>query len=467
MPFLWIDSFQGGKANTCCRKPERIVLNLTTLVLQIAVIIVAARVVGILFRKILQPQVMGEMVAGILLGPSLLGWIAPGASAALFPPSSLVYLNALSQVGLIIFMFLVGLDLNPAELRRHKHAAVLASHMSIIAPFFLATLLALYLYPKLSDESVSFTSFALFMGAAMSITAFPVLARILTERNMQRTTLGTVALACAAVDDVTGWCVLAYIVIVVRAHQSSHPLWVTITGSIIFGLVMIYGVRRLLRGFETVFRRSRYLSENLIALIVLLAFISAFLTEWLGIHVLFGSFLLGAIMPKDRAFVRYLTSKLESIAVVLLLPVFFALTGLRTRIALVNGPAMWCCCALIIVVAITGKLGGSMIAAHVTGMPWREAAGLGVLMNTRGLMELVILNIGFDIKVISPAVFSMMVLMALVTTSMTTPLLQWIYPAGFRGQNLRTDGSMVTELAGLTPEWGDAPVGNVLKRGVR
>ena len=405
-----------------------------TLILQIAVIIVAARGVGILFGRIGQPQVMGEMAAGILLGPSLVGWVAPSASAALFPPSSLGYLNALGQVGLIIFMFLVGLDLDPAKLKRDRHAAILASHVSIVAPFCLATLLALYLYPRLSDDSVTFTGFALFMGAAMSITAFPVLARILTERNMQRTALGSVALACAAVDDVTGWCVLAYIVIVVRTHQGSRPLWVTLAGSLSFALIMIYGVRRLLCGFERIFRKRRCLSENQIALIVLLALLSAFLTEWLGIHVLFGSFLMGAIMPKGRAFVRYLRSKLESVAVVLLLPIFFALTGLRTSINLVKGPTMWFCCVLIILVAIAGKLGGSMVAARVTGMPWREAAGLGVLMNTRGLMELVILNIGFDIKLISPAVFSMMVLMALITTFMTTPLLEWIYPAASRGQ---------------------------------
>jgi Kef-type K+ transport system membrane component KefB len=426
--------------------------NVFILILQIAVIIIAARGVGILFRKIHQPQVIGEMVAGILLGPSLLGWAAPSASAALFPPSSLGYLNALSQVGLIIFMFLVGLDLDPAKLKRDRHAAILTSHVSIVAPFFLAALLALYLYPRLSDDSVSFSGFALFMGAAMSITAFPVLARILTERNLQRTTLGTVALACAAVDDVTGWCVLAYIVIVVRAHQSAHPLWVTLTGSLGFALVMIYGVRRLLLRFEVTFQRARHLSENLIALIVLLALISAFMTEWLGIHVLFGAFLMGAIMPKDRAFVRYLTSKLESTTVVLLLPIFFALTGLRTSISLVKGPAMWFCCALIILVAIAGKLGGSMIAARVAGMPWREAAGLGVLMNTRGLMELVVLNIGFDIKVISPAVFSMMVLMALVTTFMTTPLLQWIYPAGFHGQEISLERSVVPEFGGFSAD---------------
>jgi Kef-type K+ transport system membrane component KefB len=427
-------------------------MNLTTLVLQIAVIIVAARVVGVLFRRIHQPQVVGEMVAGILLGPSVLGWAAPQVSTALFPPSTLGYLNALSQVGLILFMFLVGLDLNPTELKRGRHTAILASHVSIVAPFFLATLLALYLYPRLSDASVTFNGFALFMGAAMSITAFPVLARILREEKMQHTTLGSVALACAAVDDVTGWCVLAYIVIVVRAHEISHPLWMTVVGSIGFALVMIYGVRRLLRGFETVFNRQHRLSENLIALAVLLALVSAFVTEWLGVHVLFGAFLMGAIMPKDCAFVRYLTSKLESVAVVLLLPIFFALTGLRTSISLVKGSAMWFCCALIILVAIIGKLGGSMTAARVADMPWREAASLGVLMNTRGLMELIILNIGFDIKVISPAVFSMMVLMALVTTFMTTPLLRWIYPAGSREQDEQATRGAVAELATLAAD---------------
>jgi len=422
--------------------------NLTTLVLQIAIIIVVARAMGVVFRWIGQPQVVGEMVAGILLGPSLLGWAAPAISAELFPPSSLGYLNALSQVGLILFMFLVGLDLNPSELKKGKHAAILTSHVSIVVPFFLATLLALYLYPRLSDESVTFAGFALFMGAAMSITAFPVLARILTERNIQRTSLGTVALACAAVDDVTGWCVLAYIVIVIRAHHGEHPLWITLIGSIAFALVMIYVIRRLLQRFELTFRKQHRLSENLIALIVLLALLSAFITEWLGIHVLFGSFLMGAVMPKEPAFVRYLTSKLESIAVVVLLPIFFALTGLRTSISLVTGPAMWFCCALIIIVAIGGKLFGSMIAARIAGMPWREGAALGVLMNTRGLMELVILNIGFEIKVISPAVFSMMVLMALVTTLMTSPLLQWIYPEGSR-EEVSAGPRLVPELAGF------------------
>ena len=204
--------------------------NLFTLVLQITVVLAACRLMGSLFRKFHQPRVVGEMFAGILLGPSLLGWIAPQFSAYLFPPSSLGFLNALSQVGVVIFMFLVGLGINPKELKHQSHAAVLVSHVSITAPFVLASLLALYLYPRLSDDSVSFTNFALFMGAAMSITAFPVLARILNERDMTQTRLGTVAIACAAVDDVTGWCILAYIVVLIRAAHQTTSIWMILGG---------------------------------------------------------------------------------------------------------------------------------------------------------------------------------------------------------------------------------------------
>jgi Kef-type K+ transport system membrane component KefB len=402
--------------------------NLFTLVLQIAVILAVCRVVGTLFRKIHQPRVVGEMFAGIMLGPSFLGWIAPQWSAYLFPPSSLGFLNALSQVGVVIFMFLVGLGINPKELKSQGHAAVLTSHVSITAPFVLASFLSIYLYPKLSDDSVAFTSFVLFMGAAMSITAFPVLARILTERDLLQSRLGTVAIACAAVDDVTGWCILAYIVLLIRAAHSATPIWLTVGGLIAFALIMIYGVQRLLRRFATIYRERGELSENVMALMLLLVLCSALCTEWLGLHLLFGAFLMGAIMPKEQKFVRYVLDRFETITVTLLLPLFFAFTGLRTNIGLVKGQEMWLYSGLIILVATVGKLGGSTLASWITGMPLREAAGLGTLMNTRGLMELVILNIGLDIKVISPALFSMMVMMALFTTFMTTPVLELICP---------------------------------------
>jgi Kef-type K+ transport system membrane component KefB len=401
--------------------------SLPQLLLQIIVILAAARSLGWLLRKIHQPQVIGEMVAGILLGPSLLGWLAPGLFAFLFPPDSLGFLSALSQIGLILFMFLVGLELDARLLRGQGHAAVITSHVSILFPFFLGAALALFLYPRLSDDSTVFTHFALFMGTAMSITAFPVLARILTERKMQQTKVGIMAIACAAVDDVTGWCILAGVVLLVRASDSATSLWITLVGTVLFITIMIFVVRRMLRRFETAFVRNGRVSNDMMALILLVVLFSALLTEELEIHAMFGAFLAGVIMPKQHRFVVTITEKLEDVAVVLLLPIFFALSGLRTRVGLLDSPEMWFYCALIILVAIMGKFGGSTVAARSTGMSWREAGAIGILMNTRGMIELVLLNIGLDIGVISPALFTMLVIMALVTTFMTSPILEWIY----------------------------------------
>lgn len=399
------------------------------LLVQIAVVVIAARVVGLLFRRIRQPQVMGEMMAGILLGPSLLGAVAPGLSARLFPAASLGFLSSISQVGLLVFMFLVGLELNPRLLRGRGHTAVVTSHASIVVPFFLGALVSLRLYPRLADASVTFTGFALFMGAAMSVTAFPVLARILAERGLMRTRVGTVAIACAAVDDVTAWCILAIVVAIVRATGHALPPWVTAGGSAVYVVAMIFVVRRALALLERRYEKNGRVTQDMLGVILLVALMSAWATEALGVHALFGAFLAGAVMPKGEGFVHALTGKLEDVTVVLLLPLFFAFTGLRTRIGLVEGAEMWGYCGLIVLVAVAGKFGGSALAARLTGMSGREAAAIGALMNTRGLMELVILNIGLDIGVISPAVFAMMVLMALATTFMTSPLLELVYPA--------------------------------------
>jgi Kef-type K+ transport system membrane component KefB len=291
--------FRAVRQPRACRG-HALMPNLFILVLQVAVVLTACRLTGALFRKFNQPRVVGEMFAGIMLGPSFLGWIAPHFSAYLFPASSLGFLNALSQIGVIIFMFLVGLNINPKELQKEGHAAVLSSHVSITAPFVLAAFLALYLYPRLSDDSVAFSSFALFMGAAMSITAFPVLARILQERKMMHTRLGTVAIACAAVDDVTGWIILAYIVVLIRAAHSPTSIWVTLGGIVVFAIVMIYGVQRLMQGvFLKAYQKWGHLSENRMAFMMLLVLASALCTERLGIHLLFGAFLMGAIMPKE------------------------------------------------------------------------------------------------------------------------------------------------------------------------
>lgn len=403
-------------------------LNLPLLIVQIAVILLVARLVGLLFQKFKQPQVVGEMAAGILLGPSFLGWLYPDAMAALFTPESLSFLSALGHLGLLVFMFLVGLRFDDKLLRAQSHAAVLTSHVSIVVPFFLGTLLALYLYPRLSDAGVTFTGFALFMGAAMSVTAFPVLARILSERGLLNSKVGTVAIACAAVDDVTAWIILAFIVVLVRTTAEHGSLLINGVLVAVYALVMWFGVRRLLRRLEADYRLQGRFTHNAIAVALFLMLASSGVTEWLGIHTLFGAFLAGAIMPKEPDFVRELTDKLDALPVILLLPLFFTSTGLRTNIELVSGAGMWFYCALIVLVAVGGKLGGSVISSRLAGMSWREAGAIGVLMNTRGLMELVILNIGLDIGVISPALFSMMVLMALITTFITSPLLDLLYP---------------------------------------
>ncbi len=411
--------------------------SLLTLILQIGVILIAARAVGWLCRRVQQPQVVGEMAAGILLGPSLLGWVAPGISAALFPPDSLPHLNTVSQLGLLLFMFLVGLEFDPRLMRGRGHAAVVTSHVSIIVPFFLGALLALYLYPRLADSSTQFTGFALFMGASMSVTAFPVLARILTERNLLQTRVGAVTIACAAVDDVTAWSILALVVVIVRASAAHMPLWLTLTGTVIYIAVMVVGARRALVALEATYHnRGGRFSGDMISVVLLVLLASAWVTEWLGIHALFGAFVAGAIMPKDPGFMHDLSHKLEDVTVVFLLPLFFAFTGLRMNIGLVEGGAMWFYFAAIMTVAVAGKFGGSTVSARITGLTWRESGALGILMNTRGLMELVILTIGLELGVISPALFAMMVLMALLTTAMTTPVLELLYPQRMLHQSL-------------------------------
>jgi Kef-type K+ transport system membrane component KefB len=402
-------------------------MEISILVLQTAVVLVASRLAGLLFRLIRQPQVMGEMAAGILLGPSLLGWVWPGVYSALFPPGSLERLHALSHVGLLLFLFVVGLELNVRSLRERSRAAVLTSHASIVAPFALGAVLAWPLYPVFAPEGVPRLTFTLFLGAAMSVTAFPVLARILKEQGLDKTEVGAVAIACAAVDDVTAWCILAGIVALARTAESAAPLWLTITGCLAFGALMVGVVRPLLRRLLPGFQRSGRLSDDRLAAILAIALASGLVTEWLGVHVLFGAFLAGAVMPKDQRFSEQLVERLQPITVVLLLPLFFAFNGLRTSIGLVRG-GMWLYCAAIMAVAVAGKFGGSMLGARLSGLNWRESATLGALMNTRGLMELVILNIGLDIGVISPALFSLMVIMALATTLMTAPALHWIYP---------------------------------------
>jgi Kef-type K+ transport system membrane component KefB len=403
------------------KSPRAPVDVLKHVLLAIAVIVGVSRALGALFRYLRQPAVIGEVVAGILLGPSLLGHFAPSAQAFVLPREVAPHLGVIAQVGIVLFMFLVGLELDTRLLKRRSEAIVAISHASIAVPFVLGATLALWLYPELSSRDVHFTGFALFMGVSLSVTAFPVLARILGDRGLSRSSLGSLALACAAVGDATAWCLLAFVVSIVRAEASSS--FVTVALTLVYVIAMLVLVRplvgRLVRRQELVGRLDR--GATTIAFLALLG--SALVTEAIGIHALFGAFLLGAIVPHDSLLARELQNRIEDFVVVLLLPVFFAFTGLRTEIGLLTSASDWMFCAVIVAVACAGKLGGTTIAARLTGLGWREASSLGVLMNTRGLMELVVLNVGLDLGVISARLFAMLVIMAIVTTLLTSPLL--------------------------------------------
>jgi Kef-type K+ transport system membrane component KefB len=395
---------------------------LSLVLLQVIVIVIAAKGMGGLMRRIGQPPVVGEMIAGILLGPSLLGMIAPQAQTFLFPDSSLGALKLLSQVGVILFLFVVGMELDLDQLRNQAHAAVLVSHASIVVPFFLGTVAALFLYRSLAPAGLPFSAFGLFIGISMSITAFPVLARILEERRMSRSPLGSTAIACAAVDDVTAWCLLAVVVALVKSNGMGGSL-LTIVLSLAFILTMLYGARPFM---ARIARRSDPHSTVFLAGLFVFVFASALATEVIGIHALFGAFLAGVCIPRESDLREILRERLEVLSSVFLLPLFFAFTGLRTQVGLLDDWQAWATCLAVVAVAISGKLGGTLIAARWTGMSWGDSFALGALLNTRGLVELIVLNLGYDLGILSPRIFAMLVLMALITTCMTGPLLNTV-----------------------------------------
>jgi Kef-type K+ transport system membrane component KefB len=389
------------------------------------VIIVIARLFGALFRRISQPPVMGEMVAGITLGPSVLQVFWPQASAFLFPQSSMTTLGVLSQVGVVLFMFVVGMELDLQHLRERASTAIMVSHASIIVPFLLGAGLALSLYPSLGAPRSSFTPFALFMGIAMGITAFPVLARILKDRGLTETPLGTMAIACASIDDVTAWCILAFVIAIVKSAGLLSGIW-TIALTFLFIVFMLVIVRpRLERALDRRINNARY-SHAIMAGVLAFCLVSAWFTETIGIHALFGGFLAGAVMPSTPGVQSFLKQKIEGFSSAALLPLFFVFTGLRTQVTLLNDWPAWLMCAGIVGVAIVGKLGGSMLMARWTKMSWRDSFAIGSLMNTRGLVELVVLNVGYDLGILSARIFAMMVIMALATTFMTAPLLSLV-----------------------------------------
>jgi Kef-type K+ transport system membrane component KefB len=387
----------------------------------LAVVIGASRVSGWAISKIGQPRVHGEILAGILLGPSLLGVVWPDALEYLFPSELVDALRVLAQMGVVLFMFLIGLELDLTKLRGNGHKALVISPASIIAPMLLGALLALWLYPRFGGDADRL-GFTLFIGAAMAITAFPVLARVLQETGLYHTRIGVLTITCAAVDDVTAWCVLAVVVAVVDASGYADTLS-TIGLSLAFLVVILTIVKPALRR----------ISALPLWMTICFALSSAWVTELIGIHAIFGAFIAGTAMPRKAEFQAKIRRRLQPVVVTFLLPVFFVVVGLATRVDLLDDAYLWGITLLVIATAIVGKWGGSMIAARLVGETWRDAASIGILMNTRGLTELVILTVGLELRVIDTTLFTMGVLMALVTTVMATPLLALVSPLYQRG----------------------------------
>jgi Kef-type K+ transport system membrane component KefB len=395
------------------------------LLLQIISILIISRIFGYLFAKIGQPTVIGEILAGIVLGPSVLGMVSPETFHFLFSPSSLGNLYILSQIGLVLFMFTIGMELNLGLLKDKISETYIISHSSIVIPYFLGMLLAYFLYGEFAAAHTDFIPFALFIGISMSITAFPVLARIIQEKNLTKTHLGTLAIACAANDDITAWCLLAAVIAVTKTGSFISSLY-TIGLAVLYVAAMFWIIRPFLKKIGTIYRNSEVLNKSLVAFIFLILILSSLVTQLIGIHALFGAFLAGVIMPPLPNFRKIIIDKVEDVSVTLLLPLFFVFTGLRTEIGLLNTPHLWLICGVIILVAIVGKFGGSAFSARFMGESWKDSLSLGILMNTRGLMELIVLNIGYEMGILPPAIFVMLVIMALCTTFMTTPLMSLV-----------------------------------------
>ncbi len=404
--------------------------------LQMFVILAACRIVGILARRVGQPQVVGEMIAGVLLGPSLLGLLAPQTQALLFPKDSMALLYVGAQLGVGLYMFLVGVEFKTELFRSRIRGAATVSISGMVAPFVLGALLAIALFrvPGLFSAKATLLESALFMGAAMSITAFPMLARIIYERGLTGTSLGTLALAAGAIDDAAAWCILA----IVLASFGGGPLiaFKAIVGGILYGGLMLTVGRRLLARLGAATERAGALTPQLLGVTLMLLCLGCWTTDAIGIHAVFGGFILGVAMPRGR-FAQELQRQLEPFAVVFLLPMFFTFSGLRTRLDLVDNLPMLGIAAVVLLAAILGKGVACWAAARLNGEDNRSAMAIGTLMNSRGLMELIILNIGLQHGVIEPALFSVMVVMAIVTTLMASPVFEWLY-----GRHARAAGTL-------------------------
>ena len=398
---------------------------LAVFLLQLLAILIVVRLFGGFFQKIGQPAVVGEMIAGIVLGPSLFGALLPDVSAFIFPKESLSHLQLVSQVGLVLFMFVIGMELDLNLLKKKAGSAVIISHASIVFPYGLGVLLAYFLYRDMAPEGVKFYAFALFMGIAMSITAFPVLARVIRERGLTGTKLGTLAITCAAADDITAWCILGFVIAIAKATSVMSAVY-TLGLTVGYVLLMLLVMKPILNKLALKMLPNRSMQPSMVAIVFIILLSSSYVCEVIGIHALFGAFMAGVIMPNEWNFRKVLIDKIEDVALILFLPLFFVFTGLRTSIGLLHDSSLWGMCGIIVLVAIVGKFGGSAFAAKFTGESTKDSLSIGALMNTRGLMELVVLNIGYDLGILSPQIFTMMVLMAIITTFMTSPILALI-----------------------------------------
>ncbi|MBI5367147.1 MAG: cation:proton antiporter [Planctomycetes bacterium] len=391
---------------------------------QLVVILAAARLAALAFKRLGQPAAVGEIAAGLLLGPSLLGWLAPAATRALFTPEPGEILMVLSQLGLVLLLFLIGLEFDFTHLRLDGGAAALISISGVALPFGLGWAVAHVLHPRVA-AGIEFTAFALFMGTAMSITAIPILGRILMELNLSRTRLGTIAIAAAAVDDATGWVLLAACSALVQSRFRLADSALMLGSTIAYGFFLILVLRPLLHRWATwtLGVNGGELTMPALAALLVLIFLSAMVTSKIGIFAIFGAFLLGAVFSAHADFRRAVTRRMGDFVTAFFLPIFFTFTGLRTDVTGLGSVELWLLAGLVSAAAIAGKFGGCALAARLGGMPWRTATAVGVLMNTRALMELIVLNVGYNLGVIPQTVFSMLVLMALLTTAMCTPLL--------------------------------------------
>jgi Kef-type K+ transport system membrane component KefB len=429
-PRPWLTTPSGlapaGENFTATRARESFGHTVASALFAIAVIMLVARLFGSLAVRIRQPRVMGEVVAGITLGPTILGWLAPAVQAALFPTDILPALGIVANVGLVFYMFLVGLEIDPAQLKGRIGQAAAISNTSVALPMMLGIAVALPIYTVVGPDK-DFLAFALFMGVAMSITAFPVLARILVERRMLKRPVGALALACAAIDDVTAWFLIA-LATAIATQGGAVDVLQTIGLAIAFCIFMGALVRPFLGRVSTAFDEAGRVPGGWVAAIFAGVLLSAYITEEIGIAVIFGAFIMGMIMPRNAGLTEDVTNRIEDFVVIVLLPVFFAYTGLRTNIGLLDRPVLWLITGVLIVVAIVGKLFGAAIAARLTGFDWRSSFVIGTLMNTRGLTELIVLNLALEKGVITDALFAALVIMALVTTFMAGPMLSWLDP---------------------------------------